>query len=208
MSNSSARCARRSARTTTSCWTAGSRWSRSTSSTSPTASPSTGRAGSRNACMPDRIDSYRADQGAQDQHPALRRRARIHALGLQALHRRERARYPAARHLLVRRPVGDTEDRGLRDGARPHHHPARPFDAGRHPFLGHPVADPHAVSGIPGQVERRSISTSSRIRSSRCAGRSVCRTFRDSAWISIRRRSNRRKKSSRRDGTKSKYSLS
>ena len=48
--------------------------------------------------MPDRIDSYRASRTRAD--PAVRRRARIHALGLQALHRRRGAGCAAARHLL------------------------------------------------------------------------------------------------------------
>ena len=37
---------------------------------------------------------------------------------------------------------------------RPDHHPARPFDADRHPLLGGAVADPHALPGVPGEVER------------------------------------------------------
>ena len=49
--------------------------------------------------MPDRIDSYRRIK-ERTQHSAVRRRARIHALGVQALHRRRSARRPAARHLL------------------------------------------------------------------------------------------------------------
>ena len=54
--------------------------------------------------MPDRIDSYRR---VKDGHadPAVRRRARIHPLGLQAVHRRRGAGCPAAGHLLGRRVV-------------------------------------------------------------------------------------------------------
>jgi L-alanine-DL-glutamate epimerase-like enolase superfamily enzyme len=39
--------------------------------------------------------------------PAVRRRARIHPLGFQALHRRQGAGYPAARYLLGGRPLRD-----------------------------------------------------------------------------------------------------
>ena len=78
--------------------------------------------------MPDRIDSYRQIKEQAD--PAVRRRARIHALGVQAIHRRRGAGYPATRHLLVRRTERDTEDRGVCLGARPDGDPARALDAG------------------------------------------------------------------------------
>ena len=53
--------------------------------------------------MPDRIDSH-VRLKAKTRIPLSGARARIYALGLQALRREGRARYPAARHLLVRRP--------------------------------------------------------------------------------------------------------
>ena len=71
---------------------------------------------------------------SEDPDTAGRRRARIYALGLQAVHRKGCARCSAARHLLVRRPQRGLEDRGLRDRARPHRHSARTFDADRHPL--------------------------------------------------------------------------
>ena len=42
----------------------------------------------------------------------------------------------------------------LRDRPRPDRDPARPLDADRHPLLGRAVADPHALPGVPGEVER------------------------------------------------------
>ena len=103
--------------------------------------------------MPDRIDSYRRDQGAHAD-PTVRRRARVHPLGLQALHRRRCAGCAAAGHLLGGRTVRDPEDRRLCLRARPCGDPARPFHAGRAAFLAGAAAAADPDPGVPGEVER------------------------------------------------------
>ncbi len=102
--------------------------------------------------MPDRIDSYvRVKESTQ--HPAGRRGARIHALGLQAVHRRPGARYPATGHLLGRRAQRNAEDRGLCVSPRSDRHSAQRLDPGQLALLARDVAGHDAAPGIPGQVE-------------------------------------------------------
>ena len=103
--------------------------------------------------MPDRIDSYRRVKertqiplsGAEHEYTSWGFKRFIDAEALDVLQ-------PG--HLLGGRPVGDAEDRRVRVGARSDGDPARSLDTGRTAFHAGPVADPDAVSGVPGEVER------------------------------------------------------
>ena len=88
-------------------------------------------------------------------HRHLRRRARVHSLGIQAGRREVRDGRAPAGHLLVRRHQRNGED--MRPGVRvrPSGHTTRPQLARNGPRHSVPASDHHAHPGIPHQVERR-----------------------------------------------------
>ncbi len=105
------------------------------------------------AALPDRIDTYRR----------IKDKIRIPLAGAEHDYTRwGMKRFIEQAALDVYQPdpywcgglSEDAQDRGADHRPRPDLHPARPLDAGQRHLLGAAVADPHALSGVPGQVER------------------------------------------------------